>query len=406
MPLNIAQIKAAKPAEKPVRMFDEKGLYLEISPTGSKLWRWKYRFAGKEKRLSFGAWPEVSLADARSKTLEKRAILAEGFDPAAILKALEVEQSLNSKTFEEIAREWHSSRVHVWTPGHAKRIMRGLEKNIFPWLGLRSFRSMLAPELLVVLRRIEARGAIETAHRELSTCGQIFRYGVANGYCDRDIATDLRGALKPVVHTHHPSITDQDGVADLLRRIDEYQGGNVVRCALRLAPLFFVRPGELRHAEWSEFNIERQEWRIPSEKMKARVLHIIPLSKQALTILENELRPLSGAGRYLFPGRRGSARPMSENTVNAALRYMGYEKEEMTGHGFRSMASTLLNELGYNRDHIERQLAHGERNEVRSAYNYAEYLPERRKMMQEWADYLDDLKTGQRRKVLPFSVNG
>ena len=265
---------------------------------------------------------------------------------------------------------------------------------------------MLAPELLVVLRRIEARGAIETAHRELSTCGQIFRYGVANGYCDRDIATDLRGALKPVVHTHHPSITDQDGVADLLRRIDEYQGGNVVRCALRLAPLFFVRPGELRHAEWSEFNIERQEWRIPSEKMKARVLHIVPLSKQALTILENELRPITGAERYLFPGRRGSARPMSENTVNAALRYMGYEKDEMTGHGFRSMASTLLNELGYNRDWIERQLAHGERNEVRSAYNYAEYLPERRKMMQEWADYLDELKTGQRQKVLPFSVNG
>jgi integrase len=291
MPLNIAQIKAAKPAEKPVRMFDEKGLYLEISPTGSKLWRWKYRFNGKEKRLSFGAWPEVSLADARSKTLEKRAILAEGFDPAAVSKALEVEQSLNSKTFEEIAREWHSSRVHVWTPGHARRIMRGLEKNIFPWLGLRSFRSMLAPELLVVLRRIEARGAIETAHRELSTCGQIFRYGVANGYCDRDIATDLRGALKPVVHAHHPSITDQDGVADLLRRIDEYQGGNVVRCALRLAPLFFVRPGELRHAEWSEFNIERQEWRIPSEKMKARVLHIVPLSKQALTILEKEVAP-------------------------------------------------------------------------------------------------------------------
>jgi integrase len=309
MPLNIAQIKAAKLAEKPVRMFDEKGLYLEISPTGSKLWRWKYRFAGKEKRLSFGAWPEVSLADARLKTLEKRAILAEGFDPAAILKALGVEQSLNSRTFEEIAREWHSSRVHVWTPGHAMRIMRGLEKNIFPWLGLRSFRSMLAPELLVVLRRIEARGAIETAHRELSTCGQIFRYGVANGYCDRDIATDLRGALKPVVHTHHPSIIDQDGVADLLRRIDEYQGGNIVRCALRLAPLFFVRPGELRHAEWSEFNLERAEWRIPAEKMKARVLHIVPLSNQALEILENELRPLTGIGTYLFPGRRGSARP-------------------------------------------------------------------------------------------------
>ncbi|MBV1719435.1 MAG: tyrosine-type recombinase/integrase [Desulfomicrobium sp.] len=406
MPLNIAKIKAAKSLEKTTRMFDEKGLYLEISPKGSKLWRWKYRFAGKEKRLSFGTWPEVSLADARAKTLEKRAILAEGFDPAAVMKALDVEHALDSRTFQEIACEWHASREHTWTPGHAQRIMRGLEKNIFPWIGPRFFRSILAPELLAVLRRIEARGAVETAHRELSTCGQIFRYGVANGYCDRDIATDLRGALKPVVHTHHPSITDQDGVADLLRRIDEYQGGNVVRCALRLAPLFFVRPGELRHAEWSEFNIERQEWRIPSEKMKARVLHIVPLSKQALTILENELRPLTGAERYLFPGRRGSARPMSENTVNAALRYMGYEKDEMTGHGFRSMASTLLNELGYNRDWIERQLAHGERNEVRSAYNYAEYLPERRKMMQEWADYLDELKTGQRQKVLPFSVNG
>lgn len=406
MPLNIAQIKAAKPSAKPLRLYDEKGLYLEISPSGSKLWRLKYRFGGKEKRLALGAFPEVSLADARKKCLEKRALLAENIDPSEAKKQAKLEAIVEFQTFEKIARQWHQNNLEKWTPGHAARLLRGLEKDIFPYLGNRQLSSISALDMLDVLRKIEARGALETAHRELSTCSQVFRFGLIHAFCDRNICSDLRGVLKPVVHTHHPSIINPDGVADLMRRIDEYQGGNVVRCALRLAPLFFVRPGELRHAEWSEFNIERQEWRIPAEKMKARVLHIVPLSRQAMEILEKELRPLTGAGRYLFPGRRGSARPMSENTVNAALRYMGYEKEEMTGHGFRSMASTLLNEMGYNRDWIERQLAHGERNEVRSAYNYAEYLPERRKMMQTWADYLDELKAGQSQNILPFSAKG
>ena len=400
MPLNIAQINAAKPKEKMYRLYDEKGLYLEISPAGGKLWRMKYRFAGKEKRLALGSYPEISLAVARKKCIEKRALLIENVDPAEAKKQAKFEAIADLQTFEKVARDWHKNSVEKWTPGHAARLLRGLEKDVFPYIGSRLISSISAPEVLETLRKIEGRGALETAHRELSSCTQVFKFALINGFCDRNVCTDLRGVLKPVKHAHHPSITKPAAVGELLRAIDQYKGSPVVRLALKFAPLVFVRPGELRHAEWQEVDFEKKEWRIPAEKMKARVLHIVPLSAQSLDVLYT-LYPLTGSGRFLFPGRRGQARPMSENTVNAALRYLGYDKDQMTGHGFRSMASTLLNEQGWNRDWIERQLAHGEKNEVRAAYNYAEYLSERREMMQAWANYLDELRGVQ--KVLQFA---
>jgi integrase len=253
------------------------------------------------------------------------------------------------------------------------------------------------------LRRIEGRGAIETAHRARESCGQILRYAIATARAERDIAADLRGALRPSVATHHASITEPKAIGALLRDLTAYKGSPVTKAALQLAPLVFLRPGELRHAEWTEIDLDKAEWRIAADKMKARVQHIVPLSKQAVSVLR-ELRPITGEGRYAFPSVRTPDRPMSENTVNAALRRLGYERDEMTGHGFRSMASTLLNENAWNRDAIERQLAHGERDAVRAAYNYAEFLPERRKMMQWWADYLDNLAKGA--DVIPIRKGG
>lgn len=266
-----------------------------------------------------------------------------------------------------------------------------MEKDIFPWLGSRPVSAITAPELLTCLRRIEARGALDTAHRAHQNCGQIFRYAVATGRAERDPSGDLRGALPPATHVHYASITEPEKIGALLRAIDGYDGTFVSRCALRLAPLVFVRPGELRAAKWAEIDLDKAEWRIPAERMKARVLHIVPLSTQAIEILR-DLKPLTGRSEYLFPSVRTRSKPISDNTLNAALRRLGYTTDEVTTHGFRSMASTLLNEQGWDRDAIERQLAHGERNEVRAAYNYAQYLPVRRKMMQAWADYLDTLR--------------
>jgi integrase len=296
----------------------------------------------------------------------------------------------SENAFEAIAREWYQTLLPSWTASHAKKVMSRLENDVFPWLGKQIIDTITAPELLSVLRRIEQRGAIEPAHRILQNCSKIFCYAIATGRAQRDIAADLRGALKTYKNRHLPTIIGPKEIGKLLRAIDDYQGFFVTKCALRLAPLFFVRPGELRKAEWSEFNFEAAEWRIPAHKMKMREMHIVPLAKQAIAILE-ELKPLTGNSKYLFPGIRYPNRPMSENTVNCALRRLGYTNDEMTGHGFRSMASTLLNEQGWNRDAIERQLAHGERDKVRATYNFAEYLPERRKMMQHWADYLENL---------------
>lgn len=299
------------------------------------------------------------------------------------------------------SREWHAKFSPGWVASHGDRILRRLEKDVFPWLGRRPIAEIKAPELLAVLRRIESRGALETTHRAMQNCGQVFRYAVATGRAERDPTGDLRGALPPPKEKHHASIIDPNRIAELLRAIDAYQGFFTSRCALRLAPLVFVRPGELRRAQWSEIVLEKAEWPIPGERMKMREQHIVPLSRQAVEILR-ELEPLTNreivarpnAPRYVFPSARTRERPMSENAILAALRRMGYTKDEMTGHGFRSMASTLLHEQGWSHHAIERQLAHAERNAVSAAYNFAEHLPERRKMMQAWADYLDGLKTG------------
>jgi integrase len=391
MPLTDVQIRKIKPREKSFKLSDEKGLFLFIPPNGSKYWRLKYRFGGKEKKLSFGVYPEVSLAQARTKRDEARTLLSNGADPGLVKQVKKRSAKLAAEnSFEAIAREWYAKFSPKWVASHGERILIRLEKDIFPWLGNRPISEITAPELLSALRRIENRGAIETAHRAQQNCSQVFRYAIATGRAERDVSSDLRGAIPPPQKRHHASITDPKAIGELLRAINDYQGYFVTKCALQLAPLFFVRPGELRHAEWSEFNFEIAEWRIPAAKMKMRETHIVPLATQAVTIL-HELRALTGDGKYVFPGLRTPKRPMSNNAVLAALRRLGYAKDEMTGHGFRSMASTILNEQGWNRDAIERQLAHAERNSVRAAYNYAEHLPERRKMMQHWADYLDKL---------------
>lgn len=397
MPLTDIKIRNAKPGikpdgsttTKPYRLSDDRGLYLEISPSGGKYWRFKYRINGKEKRLSLGVYPDVSLKLARERRDSSRKQVAEGIDPSELRKAEKITQA-GLESFEFVAREWHSKHKRNWSDSHSERTITRLENDVFPWLGKENIADINPPKLLAVLRRVENRGALETAHRIHQICGQIFRYAIATGRAERDSAADLKGALPPAKPKHHASITDPKKVGELMRAIRGYSGAFITSCALNLAPLVFVRPGELRNAEWSEFDFSNAEWRIPAEKMKMKVLHIVPLSRQAMVIL-NELKPLTGAGKYLFPSTRTRARPISENTINAALRRLGYKKEEMTGHGFRSMASTILNEQGWNRDAIERQLAHSERNGVRAAYNYAEYLADRRKMMQSWADYLDRL---------------
>lgn len=352
MALKEMTIRNAKPREKAYKLADEKGLYLFIKPNGSKAWRLKYRFLGKEKTLSIGLYPDVSLSDARNARDNARKQLADKIDPGLakqVSKRSAKEAAENS--FEVIAREWYTKFSTKWSPSHGERILRRLEKDIFPWLGKRPIAEIAAPELLSVLRRMESRGAVETAHRAHQNCGQIFRYAVATGRAERDPSSDLKGAIPPTKQKHHASIIKPSAIGELLRAIDGYQGHLVTKCALRLAPLVFVRPGELRHAEWTEFNLATAEWRIPAEKMKMRVMHIVPLSKQAIEILR-EIRALTGDGKYVFPSVRSSKRPMSENTVLAALRRLGYTGDEMTGHGFRSMASTLLNEQGWNPDAI------------------------------------------------------
>jgi integrase len=383
-------IRAAKPREKPYKMFDGGGLYLLVNPNGSRWWRLKFRVDGKEKLLSVGTYPDVPLKLARDRRDDARRQLVNGIDPGAKRKA---EKTAEGDGFEAVAREWFAKFSPTWKATHSAKIIRRLELYVFPWLGSRRTGAITPPELLSSLRRIEARGTLETAHRVHQNCGQIFRYAIATGRAERDPAADLRGALPPAAGGHFASITEPVRIGALLRAIDGYDGTFSVRSALQLAPLVFVRPGELRMAEWVELDLDIGEWRIPAERMKAGVMHVVPLSHNAVAILR-ELYPLTGAGRYLFPSARTSARPMSNNTMNAALRRLGYTTADMTAHGFRSMASTLLNEQGWNRDAIERQLAHGERDKVRGAYNYAEYLPERRRMMQAWSDYLDGLRAG------------
>jgi integrase len=393
MPLTDTAVRNAKPGGKPFKLADEKGLYLLVNATG-KYWRMNYRFTGKQKTLALGVYPAITLAKARERRDEARKLLAHDTDPSMV-KAIQKQtrQQAAANSFEAVAREWHGKKQPGWAPATARRILRSLEKDMFPWVGSLPIKDITAPTLLATIRRVESRGALELAHRIREMAGQVFRYAVATGRAERDPSGDLRGALPPVRVRHHASVTDPGQIATLLRDIDGYSGSFITLCAMQLAPLVFVRPGELRHAEWSEFNLDSAEWRIPGHKMKMQDKHIVPLSQQAMEVLR-AIQPLTGSGRYVFPSVRTTARPMSENTINAALRRLGYEKNEMTGHGFRSMASTILHEQGWPHEAIERQLAHAERNAVSAAYNYAEHLPKRREMMQAWADYLEALKSG------------
>ena len=391
MPLTNLKVTKAKPKEKPYKLADERGMYLLVQPKGGKWWRLDYRFQGKRKTLSLGTVPDVSLKEARRKRDEARSILEDGADPSYYRASA---KAVSEDSFEAVAREWFEKYRGQWAKSHAVKVLSRLEKDLLPWVGSRPIDAIEPPELLRVIRRVENRGALETAHRIQQIASRVFRYAVATGRCNRDPTADLKGALPPNRSNHFATITDPKEIGELLRAIDGYQGSLITRCALQLAPLVFVRPGELRHAEWREISLNNAEWRLPPAKMKMRRDHIVPLSRQALSILE-ELNPLTSSGTYIFPSVRSVARPMSENTINGALRRLGYSKAEMTGHGFRSMASTVLNEHNWNRDAIERQLAHVEGNSVRAAYNYAEHLEERRRMMQWWADYLDGLKSPQ-----------
>ena len=392
MALTDIQIKNLKYSGKPMKLADGGGLYIYLAGSGKKLWRLGYYFERKAKVLSFGEYPVVTLQRAREKRMEAKQLLAEGIDPAAVKKAAKEEQISEVKDmFRSIALEWFEARTTDFTEKHRGTVLYRLEKYIFPVIGKEHIARMEAQDILKVVQPIEHKGQNETARRLLQIIGQIYRYAVITGRAKRNPATDLHGAIRPRRVTHRAAITEPKKVGQLLRDIDGYDGYFPIVCALKLGPLVFVRPTELRAAEWSEFDFETNEWRIPATRMKMKQIHIVPLSRQAVKILK-ELRQFSGNGRLLFPSIRTETRPLADATVLNALRRMGYAKDEMCTHGFRSIASTLLNELGYNRDWIERQLAHGERNDVRSAYNYAEYLPQRRKMMQEWADYLDTLK--------------
>lgn len=403
MSLTDTKARNAKPKNKQYKLYDSDGLYLIVSPAGGKWWRFKYRFGGKEKLISMGTYPEMGLAKARQRRDAARKQVADGINPSETRKALKAAKENDENTFEVVAREWQSKFAPTWTPGHAATILSRLENNVFPWIGARPIIEIKAPDLLMVLRRIESRGALETAHRVRAICGQVFRYAVATGRAERDPAADLRGALPPVKPKHHAAITDPEKVAGLLRAIDGYQGSFVTKCALRLAPLLFVRPGELRKAEWTEIDHETAEWNIPAEKMKSRQPHLVPLAHQSLEILQ-ELHALTGSGKYIFPSPRTPKRPLSNNGVLSALRRMGFEKDEMTGHGFRAMARTILDEvLQVRPDFIEHQLAHAVRDPLGRSYNRTTHMEERRKMMQTWADYLDGLKAGA--KVIPLRKN-
>ena len=405
MALSDLAIRGAKPGVTPkgqvtnkaYKLSDAQGLYLEVAPSGGKWWRLKYRFEGKEKRLSLGVYPDVGLKEARERRDEARKLLANHIDPSENRKAAKASRGEDpTNGFEVIAREWFQKLSSHWTEKHGEKIIRRLERDIFPWLGALPISSIKAPMLLSALRRIEERGAVETAHRALQNCGQVFRYAIATGRAENDPSTALKGALPPVKQTHLASMTDPKDIGPLLRAIDAYEGHLVTKCALRLAPLVFVRPGELRQAEWAEIDLQKAEWNIPASKMKLREPHLVPLSTQALEILK-ELHPLTGHSRYLFPSARDPKRPMSDNAILAALRRMGFTKDEMSGHGFRAMARTVLDEvLQVRPDYIEHQLAHAVRDPNGRAYNRTAHLAERRKMMQQWGDYLDQLKQGDK----------
>jgi len=403
MPLTDIALRNAKPKDKPYKLTDWGGLYVLVNKKGYKYWRYDYRYQGKRKTLALGVYPAIGLKQARIKHEEARELLGKGIDPAIQRKVEKVTQIKNNQNnFEAVAREWHEKHKHTWTEGHAKTILHRLNVNIFPYIGFRAISEIEPPDILAPLRIIEERGAVHTAHRIRALCGQIFRYAVATGRAQRDPTADLKGAIPPAKSTHFASITDPKKIGELLRAIDDYQGDFTTAKALQLSPYVFVRPGELRKAEWIEVDFDAKQWIIPAEKMKMKRAHIVPLANQAIKILE-DIQQLTSHRQYIFPSLRSPRRPMSNNTINAALRRLGYDKTQMTAHGFRSLASTRLNELGYKPDLIEKQLAHEESNKIRAAYNRAEYLEERTEMMTAWANYLDSLRIGA--EVIPIRAN-
>lgn len=393
MPLSATQVEKAKPQEKDYKLPDGNGLYLLVKSNGSKYWRLKYRFAGKERLLALGVYPAVSLKDARLMKDDAKRSLSQDIDPSAQKQAKKnLRNTAASNSFEAIAREWMLVKMADKSKSHQDRTSSALEKDLFPYIGHKPISELTPVDLLTTLRRIESRGAVETAHRAKQTTGQILRYAIATGRAGRDISSDLKGALKNPVAKHFPSITTPAEVGTLLNAIDGYTGTLVVKSALKLSPLLFCRPGELRHLEWSEVCFESNRIEIPAEKMKMREAHIIPLSTQAIGILK-DLFPLTGTHKFVFPSPRGASRPLSENGVRTALRAMGYDNDTITPHGFRAMARTLLDEvLGFRIEWIEQQLAHAVKDANGRAYNRTKHLVQRTEMMQKWADYLDSLK--------------
>lgn len=401
--LTQTQIKDIQPGERTQRLYDGGGLYLEVSPTGGRWWRFKYQHSGKEKRVSLGVYPATTLKLVREKAAAVRSQLAAGIDPSAARQAVKQSRVAEvENTFEAVAREWHSCQLAPRVSAvHAETVLSRLERDIFPFLGSTQIGELDAATVLKVLRRVEGRGSIETAHRELFSLGQICRYAVATSRATRDVCADLKGALRPYANKHMAAITDPEKVGQLMRGIDGYQGSFLVRCALQLQALLFVRPGELRHAEWCEFDLDGAMWTIPAGRMKAGLVaketgpdHLVPLASQAVAILR-ELHQFSGHNKLVFPSTRGGGRPISENTVLMALRALGYAKNEMSGHGFRATARTLLDEvLGVEVHIIEQQLAHKVKDSLGRAYNRTTHMKFRVGMMQQWADYLDSLRAG------------
>ncbi len=392
-PLSDAEVRKAKPRERDYKLFDGGGLHILIKTQGGKLWRLKYRFGGKEMLLSFGGYPHVSLAEARKLREETKTLIAQGIDPGAAKKENEAARVREGETFEAVAREWHTKFLSKWTDSTAKSILAMLSRDVFGEIGDQPLAEITARTLLALLRRIEARGAAYTAHRIRGLCGQIFRYGVATGRCERDPTVDLQGAITPVRTTHRAAVTDPKELAPILRMLASYNRGSfTVRCALRLLPLLFVRPGELRTMRWSDIDLEKCEWTFLVSKTGTQ--HIVPLSRQAVDVLR-EIEPLTGGSPYVFPSARTNSRPMSDMAMNAAMRRMGIDtRTEITGHGFRAAARTILDEvLEFRPDFIEHQLAHAVRDPLGRAYNRTAHLPERKKMMQAWADYLDKIRT-------------
>lgn len=409
MPLTDLQLKSAKPKEKEYKLSDGGGLYLLITHSGGKLWRFNYRFDGKQKTLFLKSYPEITLSDARKARDDARKLLANGVDPGAVIKAqkeqVQIQAEISANTFEKVAREWLQKNSPAWSASHIKTITSRLERDVYPAFGDRAVSSITRNDVKNLMVKVEARGTIETADRIKLYCRQILRYALNNGMIEANPVDDMKDILSKRKSGHHAALTDPKEVASLLRAIDGFEGSFIVKCALKLAPLLFVRPGELRQMEWNEIDFElldgsTPEWNIPAHKMKMKEPHVVPLCKQAVAMLR-ELQPVTGNGKYVFPNGRTTDRPMSEVALLAALRRMGYSKEEMTPHGFRAMARTILDEvLQVRPDFIEHQLAHAVKDPNGRAYNRTAHLAERKKMMQQWADYLDGLKNGA--KVIPL----